>query len=228
MGWGLIPRKYYSSNDDFFFPEKHFSNTFPEFDESEKLKTYFPKQIARTLGHCVRVKGTQRNQTHLPNTFIETHLPKSSQYKFLMRKVPNSWTCLFNYLDELAHSEVLFTIWTCYLYFAISALLLLGKKRARFSAATHTLLHHFQERPQKKKTSRCRFPILKPTTMPSSSRSAWSQSSKSYFQDLKVSTKKKPNIWTTSSNDWLRSSMSFSSTWTEKFLSFSSKCIEEK
>ena len=53
-----------------------------------------------------------------------------------MRKVPNSWTCLFNYLDELAHSEVLFTIWTCYLYFAISALLLRGKKRARFSAAT--------------------------------------------------------------------------------------------
>ena len=40
---------------------------------------------------------------------------------------------LFDYLDELAHSEVLFTIWTCYLYLAKSALVLLGNKRAPFT-----------------------------------------------------------------------------------------------
>ena len=130
--------------------------TFPETDCSN----------AWTL--CASQRYTTQSNTFAEHIYRNT-FTESSQYKFLMRKVPNSWTCLFNYLNELAHSEVLFTIWTCYLYFAISALLLLGKKRARFSAATRTLLHHFQERPQKKKTSRCRFPILKPTTMPSSS-----------------------------------------------------------
>ena len=75
-GRGLIPRKYYSSNVDFFFPEKHFSNTFPEFDKCVQQDTHFPKQIARMLPHCVRVKATQYNRTHFSNTFTETHLSK--------------------------------------------------------------------------------------------------------------------------------------------------------
>ena len=109
LGRGLIPRKYYSSNDGFFFPEKHFSNTFPEFDESEKLNTHFPKQIARTLAHCVRVKATQCNRTHFSNTFTETHLSKVLN----QLKVPNR-KGLFGRVKFPALEVLNFLLWTCY------------------------------------------------------------------------------------------------------------------